>query len=103
MNQLSNYIFYLENRKKYTKYVVENTSNLLSKFIGNRFFAGCLLILFHINSVLFVLYNLKLRIILIDKLVLSIIYFMIYFFYFLDQRLSMVIVLCKQQYYNIVC
>jgi hypothetical protein len=58
MNQLSNYIFYLENRKKYTKYVVENTSYLLSKFIGNSFFAGCLLILFHINSVLFVLYNL---------------------------------------------
>ena len=57
-------MFYLENRKKYTKIIIQTISNIMIKVFGNRIVAGSLFILFHIVSVLFIIY-----IIVYDKVV----------------------------------
>jgi hypothetical protein len=50
-------VFDLENRKKYTKSVVETISNIMITVFNNRIVAGLLFVLFHIVSVLFIIYS----------------------------------------------
>jgi hypothetical protein len=50
--------FDLENRKKYTKCIVETISNVFLTAFRNRLVAGGAFVLFHIVSVLFVIYSL---------------------------------------------
>ena len=50
-------VFDLENRKKYTKGIIQFISNAMVTVFGNRIIAGSLFILFHIVSVLFVIYS----------------------------------------------
>lgn len=50
-------VFDLESRKKYTKCGIEIISDILIKAFGSRIVAGLLFILFHIVSVLFVIYS----------------------------------------------
>jgi hypothetical protein len=50
-------VFDLENRKKYTKCIVETISNVFLTVFRNRLVAGGAFILFHIVSVLFVIYS----------------------------------------------
>ena len=60
MNQHSIFFsgFDLENRKKYTKCITETISNILLTIFRNRLVAGWVFILFHIVSVLFIIYSL---------------------------------------------
>jgi hypothetical protein len=78
-------VFDLETRKKYTKYGIEIISNILIKVFGNRTVAGSLFILFHIVSVLFVIYS-----IIYDKVVS---YYYIYTFFWL-------IIIYSNYYFN---
>jgi len=50
-------IFDLENRKKYTKIIIQTISNIMIKVFDNKIVAGSLFILIHIVSVLFVIYS----------------------------------------------
>jgi hypothetical protein len=50
-------MFYLENRKKYTKSIVEIISDIMITVFNNRIIAGSLFVLFHIVSVLLIIYN----------------------------------------------
>jgi hypothetical protein len=50
--------FDLENRKKYTKCIIETISNILLTIFRNRNIAGSVFVLFHMIGVLFVIYNL---------------------------------------------
>jgi len=50
-------IFDLENRKKYTKFIIQTISNIMIAVFGNKIVAGSLFILFHIVSVLFIIYS----------------------------------------------
>jgi hypothetical protein len=52
------YMFDLENRKKYTKYITETISNIILTIFRNRCLAGSLFVLFHILSTLLVIYSL---------------------------------------------
>jgi len=55
MNQQN--MFDLENRKKYTKIIIQTISNAMVTIFGNQIVAGSLFILFHIVSVLFLIYS----------------------------------------------
>lgn len=77
--------FDLENRKKYTKCITGTISDIFVKVFGNRLVAGSLFVLFHIVSVLFVIYS-----IVYDKVVS---YFYIYTFLWL-------IIIYSNYYFN---
>lgn len=51
-------LFALENRKKYTKLIVDNVSNLLLCLTNNNFIAASLVVFFHSIFILFVVCNL---------------------------------------------
>ena len=87
MNKQNNFFFGfdLETRKKYTKCIIETVSNIIFKIFKSRFVAGWLFVLFHIVSVLFIIYS-----IIYDKVVC---YYYVYSFIW-------IIIIYSNYYFN---